>query len=152
MTLLSAGPSAQKPSHLLADGIAGVVNELRKRFDHVIVDTPPLPEFADALLVSHSAESAVVVGRPYKTRRALLTDAVELLGETNTTALDIVLVGARPRWIFNRANSQRTKTIEVTPATNGTSNGTGKHKHSIAELGDGPWAVPRVASSSNNGH
>lgn len=150
MTLLSAGPSAPKPSHLLADGIAGVVNELRKRFDHVIVDTPPLPQFADALLVSRTAESAVVVVRPNKTRRKPLTDAVELLGETNTTELDIVLVGARPRWVLNRANSQRTKMIEVTSAANGTSNGKGKH--AIAELGHSPWAVPRVYSSLSNGH
>jgi hypothetical protein len=94
----------------------------------------------------------VVVARPNKTRRALLKDAVELLGETNTTELDIVLVGARPQWVFNRANSQRTKTIEVTPTTNGTSNRTGSGKRTLAELGDGPWAVPRVPSSSNNGH
>ena len=151
MTLLSAGPSAQKPSQLLAVGIAGVVNELRRRFDHVVVDTPPLPQFADALLVSRSADSTVVVARPNKTRRIPLTDAVELLDEANTTELDIVLVGARRRWVFGRANSKRTKTIEATPAANGSSHGAGIGKCTLADRGDSPLAVPRVPSSSTNG-
>jgi Mrp family chromosome partitioning ATPase len=151
MTLLSAGPSVEKPSHRLADGIAGVVNELRMRFDHVVVDTPPLPQFADALLISRSADSTLVVARPNKTRRTPLTDAVELLAEANTAELDIVLVGARRRWIFSRANSKHAKTIEGTPAANGSSNANGMH--TIAELGDSPWVVPRrVPSSSTNGH
>jgi len=45
--LLSSGPSAEKPSRLLGDGFARGLAELRTRFDHVIVDAPPLPQFAD---------------------------------------------------------------------------------------------------------
>ncbi len=151
MTLLSAGPSPQKPSHLLADGLPGVVNELRKRYDHVIVDTPPLPEFADALVVSRSADSTVIVARPNKTKRTLLNDAVELLGEAKTTEVDIVLVGGRGRRIFTRENTKPTNTIEVTPATDGSSAGRGNGGSTIAALGDNPWTVPRLPSSSTNG-
>jgi len=147
--LLTGGPSAQKPSHLLGDGLGRVLNELRTRFDHVIIDTPPLPQFADAVLISRTAESVLIVARPNKTPRSLLAKAIELLSDANTTVFDIVLVGAHRRWFFKRGNPKHSRTIEVTAAASGTSGNGRNGKRLVAD--DGPWRVPRVPSSSTNG-
>ena len=147
--LLSSGPSAEKPSRLLGDGFARVLAELRTRFDHVIVDAPPLPQFADAVLMSRSAESVLIVARPNKTRRALLSKAVELLSDANSTVFDIVLVGARRRWLFTRGNPKPARMIEVTTAPSASSRSVRNGKRVLTD--EGPWAVPRVPSPSTNG-
>jgi len=148
--LLSSGPSVEKPSRLLGDGFARVLAELRTRFDHVIVDAPPLPQFADAVLMSRTAESVLIVARPNKTKRALLSKAVELLSDANSTVFDIVLVGARRRWLFTRGNPQPAKTIEVTKAPNASHRDVRNGKRVLTD--EGPWAVPRMPSPSTNGH
>jgi capsular exopolysaccharide synthesis family protein len=111
LTLLSSGPNSSKPSELFGDGFTRVLDDLRTRFDHVIIDTPPLPQFADALLVSRGADGAVIVVRRDRTTRASLSHAVELLNESSTTLFGIVMVTATRRSIFGRRKAKPAKAV-----------------------------------------
>jgi hypothetical protein len=91
----------------------------------------------------------VITVRPNRTKLTLLTSAVELLREANATAFDIVLVGARRRWLVGRKKPQRPKTIEITISATGSPNArNGKRKP--ADFDDRPWGAPLVPSLSAN--
>lgn len=65
MSVLTAGPvSAANPLDLLSDAFfEGMVSSWRNHYRFVIIDTPPVAEYADALAVAHAAGQALVVCR-----------------------------------------------------------------------------------------
>jgi capsular exopolysaccharide synthesis family protein len=122
LTFLSAGPAAANPSELLApSGLVGVIDNLRAMFDQVIIDTPPLPQFADAVLVARRADGAVLVIRQDETNRDELARAANLLSDGNATLLGTVMMAARRRPIIMRRKSKRAKVTQ-----NDTNAGKGK--------------------------
>ena len=60
--ILPAGPTPDNASELLAlDSFAQVINELKKRADYVLVDSPPALLAADAATASSAVDGVVVV-------------------------------------------------------------------------------------------
>lgn len=60
-------------------------------YDMVIVDTPPIGLFSDALLLARYADMITIVTRHNATSRKELLSAIDLLNKTNTKALGVVL-------------------------------------------------------------
>ena len=68
LLLLTAGPRPPNPLELLSDrSFEGLVDEWRQNFRYVVVDTPPVTQFADGLAV------ATIVGRVLSISRASRT-------------------------------------------------------------------------------
>ncbi len=93
MSVISAGAVRQDE---VADLIGrpeleDVVSELRKRYDYVIVDSPPVNIAADAGALGHVIGEALVVLRMYKTRRESAQKAIRLLHAANTTTVGVIL-------------------------------------------------------------
>jgi receptor protein-tyrosine kinase len=77
MHLLTAGPIPTNPLELLSDGrFNNLLNEWRNSYEFIVLDTPPVAQFADGLAVATMAASALVLSRAqhttYKSTRALL--------------------------------------------------------------------------------
>jgi len=154
VTLLSAGPATTKPTQLFGARFAGVMSELAARFDHVIIDAPPLPEYADAALISRSANETVIVVRPGKTRRKTLNAAVDLLAEANAHLFGIVIVAARRGPFGSRGKRPAGKRHASSSPAKVTSTGTpASGRLSVAELEDREWGqTARVPAPSSNNH
>jgi receptor protein-tyrosine kinase len=75
MFLCKAGPVRRNPLELLSDGAFGrVLFDWRRAYEFIVVDTPPLSQFADALAV------ASVVGRVLLVTRTQHTSFKDLRG------------------------------------------------------------------------
>jgi capsular exopolysaccharide synthesis family protein len=77
LTGLTAGEVPPNPSELLGSEAAKkVINELRTRFDYVVVDSPALLEFTDAAIIAAESDGVLVVVRFGELKRDLLAHAV----------------------------------------------------------------------------
>lgn len=87
--VLPAGPNPPNPASLLSrSNMDGVLRELRLRFAHVVVDSPPVLMVTDATVLSTVVEGVIVVvesgatapGSLLRTLRTLDTAGARLLG------------------------------------------------------------------------
>lgn len=70
---------------------------LRKDFDFVIIDTPPLSACADACAISRFADRVVLAVRWNDTSEQAVEGSLKRLGQSGTRAIDAVLTFVNPR-------------------------------------------------------
>ncbi|HXA00132.1 MAG TPA: polysaccharide biosynthesis tyrosine autokinase [Candidatus Dormibacteraeota bacterium] len=80
------------PSDLLAtERMKDAVDSLRQQFEHVVIDSPPLLSFSDALALAPLCDAVILVSRyGHTTRRAMLRSA-EMLADAKAPLLGVVL-------------------------------------------------------------
>ncbi len=82
LTVLPAGAANPSPLDLLrSDYLGTLVMELRRRFDRIVIDTPPAVPFADAGVINRRADGALLVVRAGQTPRPMIDRALECLGD-----------------------------------------------------------------------
>ncbi len=80
VSILPAGNVTSRPYELLASPRFGeIVAEARRRFDYVLIDTPPVAPLADCRLLGRAVDGFIVVVAADKTPRKLLGEALALL-------------------------------------------------------------------------
>jgi succinoglycan biosynthesis transport protein ExoP len=88
----------QNPTELLAgQRMRSLVDDLAKRFDIVLIDSPPVLPVADALILSGYADAVLVVVAVGQTRRAELRHAAEKLAQASAPVVGAVLNKATAR-------------------------------------------------------
>lgn len=91
LTVLAAGPTPPNPSELLGSLVAKkTLNELRSRFDYVIVDSAPLLAVTDAAVLATHSDGALVMARFGETKRDQLSHAVRNLRDAGASVLGTV--------------------------------------------------------------
>jgi capsular exopolysaccharide synthesis family protein len=91
-TVLASGPEAPNPSELLgSQRMRQLVEELRAAYDYVLIDTPPVLPFADALATGPACDGALLVVRYGKTRVDQIRRAGDSLSAVGVTVLGTVL-------------------------------------------------------------
>jgi capsular exopolysaccharide synthesis family protein len=91
--LLPGGSTRDTVAEILSGPkFSAVLSELRRMFDYVILDAPPLGIFTDATVLINRADSALVVVRSGKTRFSALDRVLEPLPRERL--LGVVLNGA----------------------------------------------------------
>lgn len=92
LTVLASGATPPNPSELLGSQVAkNVLNELRERFDFVIVDSAPLLAVTDGAILSANADGALIMCRYGRTKRDDLARAIGNLTDVGATVLGGVL-------------------------------------------------------------
>jgi len=62
LNTINSGPIPPNPSELLGSERSGqILNELKKQFDFVIIDTPPILPVTDALVISRYADAIIFI-------------------------------------------------------------------------------------------
>ena len=90
--LLSSGSlAADSPSLLASERMRDRSVELRKEFDFVIVDAPPMTRYADAISLGQLSDGIVLVLEAESTRREAALMAVENLRSSQIQILGAVL-------------------------------------------------------------
>ncbi|MBN3725372.1 polysaccharide biosynthesis tyrosine autokinase [Burkholderia sp. Ac-20379] len=80
LALLSCGKYPPNPSELLMmPGFTSLLDEFKRRFDLVIIDTPPLLAVSDAAIVAHSGGKTVMVLRSGSHTEAEIEDTLTKL-------------------------------------------------------------------------
>jgi capsular exopolysaccharide synthesis family protein len=92
LTILPAGTLVPNPQELLrSQFVSALFAELRKRFDQVVIDTPPVVPFTDASILNNLADGALLVIRAGRTPRPMVERAVGSLSQKGV--LGVVLNG-----------------------------------------------------------
>ena len=90
--MLPSGPPAPNPAELVgSDRMAEVYAELRTRFEHVIVDSPPVLVVTDATIIAGLLDGVVLVAESGKTNRAGLMRTRAILENAGARILGVVL-------------------------------------------------------------
>lgn len=90
--VLGAGPIPPNPSELLgSDPMRAVLDELRQRFDYVIIDAPPVLPVTDAAVVSRLADGAVMIVGSGVIKKEDLARALDTLETVGARVLGLVM-------------------------------------------------------------
>lgn len=98
LSVLTAGPIPPNPNELLSGKrMRAVMEELRARFDYVIVDTSPVLAVADALSISQFVDGVILVARSGHTGAAPLNQALAAMSQIGAPLVGVVLNRVKPR-------------------------------------------------------
>ncbi|AHJ31032.1 polysaccharide biosynthesis tyrosine autokinase [Nodularia spumigena CS-584] len=90
----SPGPVSQSSAILESSEIKRLMEDVRERFDLVILDTNPLSSSNDALLIQPYSDGIVLVARPNHTQENMLGEAIDQLVESELGLLGVIVNGA----------------------------------------------------------
>lgn len=91
LTVLTAGAIPPNPSELLGSQSArSLINELRAKFDYVIIDSTPLLAITDAAIIGAGADGVLIMARYGHTKREHLSHAAGSLRSVGAPLLGAV--------------------------------------------------------------
>ena len=89
---IPAGPVPPNPAELIGSNLfRDMVQALAERFDHVLIDAPPLAGFADSVILSTMVDGVILVVSSGKTPRMSLQRAKEALHQVHAKILGVVI-------------------------------------------------------------
>jgi len=95
---LPSGPVPPNPAELIgSDAMAALFRELSSRFEHVIIDSPPVLPVTDATIISSLADGVVLVTESGVTPRGGLMRTSNILENAGARILGVVLNKFDPR-------------------------------------------------------
>jgi protein-tyrosine kinase len=90
--LLSSGPlSGEAPNLLNSERMRSRIAELRREFEFVVIDAPPISRYADAIALGKLADGVVVILEAESTRREAARIAVDNMRASKIPVLGAVL-------------------------------------------------------------
>lgn len=90
--ILPAGPASPSPADLLSsDSMIELLQKLSERFEHVIIDTPPVMAVTDATILSPMVDGVVLVAQGARTSKALLLRTCRILESAGARILGFAL-------------------------------------------------------------
>jgi capsular exopolysaccharide synthesis family protein len=96
LTYIPAGRPTPSPADLLtARTWTTLLEELRKRFDWIVIDSPPMGAVSDALVLAPLVDGTIVVAGAEMVPRRAVQQTVERLKAANARILGVVLNRAR---------------------------------------------------------
>ena len=103
LDVLPAGPVPFNPSELLASrATAALLDEVRQRYDYVIIDAPAVLPVTDAASVAARADGVVLVVRYGRTSEEQVAAAVNGLEAVGAPLLGVALTGTPPSRLRRR--------------------------------------------------
>jgi polysaccharide biosynthesis transport protein len=90
--ILPAGTPPPNPAELLASAkMKNVLEELRKHYDHIVIDSPPTLSVTDAVVMSTGADAVVLVIRSGHTTKPALRRARDILLQVNARVCGVLV-------------------------------------------------------------
>ena len=90
--VIESGQSSPNPIALLqSKNFDIMMNILRRYYDYVIVDTPPVGLVIDAAIISQKCDASILVAESGSVKRKALQKAKEQLEQTSTPFLGVIL-------------------------------------------------------------
>lgn len=100
--VMTSGPKPPNPSEMLdSNRMIDIIAELKKQYDLIIFDTPPVASVTDAQILSAKTDGVVLVVRERKTIKKDLLKAKKLLAIAKANILGIVYNGVKKSSEYN---------------------------------------------------
>ena len=100
--IIPAGRAAPNPAELVGSRkMADLLSLLSRRYDQVILDSPPLLPFSDSLMMSHLVDGVLLVARSEVSEKRAVGEAIERLRSIRAPLLGVVMNGVqteRAKW------------------------------------------------------
>jgi capsular exopolysaccharide synthesis family protein len=94
LDLLPCGPLPNNPVELLNNGFfADMLNQLREKYDRIIIDSPPVMPVADARVISALGDATLLVLRAERSTRRIAIAARNELWRVRATRIGVVVNG-----------------------------------------------------------
>ena len=94
LSVITSGTLPPSPGNLLnSKEFKELLAELRRRFNHLIIDTPPILGFSDGLLISVQVDGVLLVTRHNSTSKSAGRLAYQLLSQVHAPLMGAVLNG-----------------------------------------------------------
>jgi tyrosine-protein kinase Etk/Wzc len=94
LSVISCGSLIPNPSELLGSvQLRRFLDEMRRRFDLIIFDTPPLNAATDAVVLGTQVDGVVIVVRSGKTRKEVARQKLELFKNVHAKIIGVILNG-----------------------------------------------------------
>ncbi|MFB3917505.1 MAG: GumC family protein [Terriglobales bacterium] len=92
LDVLPAGQRPPNPVELLdSDRMRALLENWRKQYDHIVIDTPPLVGLSDALVLSPVADAVLLVARSARTSQQSLRRARDILAKVNARTVGVII-------------------------------------------------------------
>lgn len=92
LVLIPSGPVPPNPSELLSSArLKTMLEQLGKRYDMIIIDTPPLASVTDPLILSRHVDGVIVVTWAGKTTHEILGKGLKQLEDMSAPVTGVVL-------------------------------------------------------------
>ena len=106
--VLTSGPVFEDSAELLGTGpMRKLVESLERIYDYIIIDSPPIGYFTDAVLVSSMVDRVALVVDSYQSTRETVRRSYQLLQDAGAPTLGIVLNNVKePRYKLRQYSSQ----------------------------------------------
>ncbi|MTD38452.1 polysaccharide biosynthesis tyrosine autokinase [Erwinia sp. CPCC 100877] len=96
LSLMTSGPKPPNPSELLeSNRMTDLIEELKRQYDLVIFDMPPVVAVTDAQIVASKTDGTIMVVRENVAKRASLLKAKSLLEMVDANILGVVYNGSK---------------------------------------------------------
>jgi capsular exopolysaccharide synthesis family protein len=100
--IIPAGTAAPNPAELVGSRkMADLLSLLSRRYDQVILDSPPLLPFSDSLMMSHVVDGVLLVARSEVSEKRAVGESIERLRSIRAPLLGVVMNGVpteRAKW------------------------------------------------------
>jgi capsular exopolysaccharide synthesis family protein len=94
LTVLGVGNRAPNSLECLTSPrMTDLISELRKTFDYIVIDSPPIIPFSEGRWLSTLSDASIVVARCDSTTRGAVMFSLEILENLQATVLGVVLNG-----------------------------------------------------------
>jgi len=104
LTFIAAGPVPTNPVELLSsDRMHRLLTLMRSKFDHILIDTPPVISVTDAGIVGAQCDGVLMVIQAGRTQRGIVKRATELLHQAHSKVLGHILTNIEyhlPEYIY----------------------------------------------------
>ena len=94
LEILTGGPKSPNPADILGSKeMKGLLAELKKHYDHIVIDSPPVLYFADSSIISSFVEAVMIVVRCNQTSRQTILQCKKRLQDVGAKVIGIVFNG-----------------------------------------------------------
>jgi receptor protein-tyrosine kinase len=151
LTILPTGERPSDPTGVLGNyQLAGVLGQLRKMFDLVLVDSPPLLPVTDAVILAQAVDTTLLVVAAGKTRGKDLRRATEALSLVHATTIGVVLNEVTKSTGYGYGYGKRYGYGEYAP-TGAVAGGNGRYASTGAVAGDNGKHASTGAAANGDG-
>ncbi len=97
LSVITSGPIPPNPAELLSSAeMQELIRNLRGKYNHIVIDSPPAISFADAAILSTIVDGVILVAMSGKSSIQLIKRFKQRLNTIGTRIYGVVLNGIRP--------------------------------------------------------